>query len=154
MQYSGKEILEHLKKQQVAVIATNDSAGGMLRLRIMYYGVDVDFSCYLMTLKDSPKLSHLAESGKVSILIYNLENPYENSWECEMNGYVEVVPDDDGIKKALLELKGRNPFADVAIEAGLTAGHFSFLRFSPKILRFRVYSESLNNEQPTVLEFK
>ena len=153
MQYTAKEIFSRLKERQVAVIATNDSKGGYVRLRVMYYGVTDKFECYLMTLKDSPKLSQLAGAGKVSVLIYNLENPFDLSWECELNGFVSVLNLEQDQARALAELKGRNPFADVALEAGLTAGHFAFLKLSPTILRFRVYSEALNNEPPTVIEF-
>ncbi len=153
MQYSARDIFERLKERQVAVIATDDSKSGYVRLRVMYYGVTDKFECYLMTLKDSPKLSHLAGAGKVSVLIYSLENPFDLSWECELNGFVSLLNSEQEQARALEELKGRNPFADVALEAGLTAGHFAFLKLSPTILRFRVYSEALNNEPPTVIEF-
>ena len=154
MQYPAEQIFKRLKGRQVAVIATNDNNLGQIRLRIMYYGITESFECYLMTLKDSPKLTHLAEAGKVSVLIHSLENPFDLSWECELNGFVSVLESRQEQSRALQELKGRNPFADVAIEAGLTAGHFAFLKLSPAVLRFRVYSEALNNEPPTVIEFK
>ncbi len=154
MQHSKDEVLKRLKESQVAVIATNDNKGGQIRLRLMYYGISERFECYLMTLKDSPKLTHLADAGKVSVLVHSLETPFDLSWECELNGYVSVIDSEQEQGRALQELKGRNPFADVALEAGLTAEHFVFLKLSPMLLRFRVYSEALNDEAPTVIEFK
>ena len=154
MQYSAGQVFSRLKERQVAVIATNDNSSTQIRLRVMYYGITETFTAYLMTLKDSPKLTHISGAGKISALIYSLETPYDLSWECELNGFVSVLNTEAETSKALLELKGRNPFADVALEAGLTAGHFAFLKLSPTILRFRVYSEALNNEPPTVIEFK
>ena len=152
--HTKEEIAALLKKQQVAVIATNDNPSDSIRLRIMYYGIGSNFECYLMTLKDSPKLAHITDSSRVTMLFYNLESPFENTWEAEMNGSAEILFKLEEIKTALEELKGRNPFADVALEAGLTAGHFAFLKFKPETLRFRIYSESLHNVPPTVLEFK
>ena len=63
-----------------------------------------------------------------------------------------LVESKEDVDFALKTLDGKNPFADVAIESGITA-QFSFVRIKPWILRFRVYGEALKGEPPTVLEF-
>ena len=66
--HSKEEIAVLLKKQQVAVIATNDNTADSIRLRIMYYGIGEGFECYLMSFNDSPKLSQITVSSRVTML--------------------------------------------------------------------------------------
>lgn len=154
MKHDKNEIMSLLKQQQIAVIGTNDSVQGFVRLRIMYYGIDENFNCFLMSLSDSPKVEQILTSNNISMLVFNFEDPYDKSWEAEINGRIVIIRSQEDINTALKELKGRNPFADVASEAGIVTNNFVLMRLKPELLRFRIYGEALNSVSPTVIKFE
>ncbi|MFA5779335.1 MAG: pyridoxamine 5'-phosphate oxidase family protein [Elusimicrobiota bacterium] len=145
------EILPHLEKKNVGVLGTVDKDLKYVRLRVMYYGVDSKFNCYLMSTKGSPKVEQILSSLNVSFIVFGLENPYDNSWEIEIDGRAELLKSPSEINTALKKLEGRNPFADVSIESGIT-GQFDLIKLTPKVVRFRLYGEALKGTPPTVLE--
>lgn len=147
----ANEILSHLEKNTVGILGTLDKDSKYIRLRVMYYGVDSKFNCYLMSMKGSPKIEHLLSSPNLSFIVFGLEDPYDTSWEVEIDGNAEFLKSRDEINYALEKLKGRNPFADVAIESGIT-GQFDLIKLSPKIVRFRLYGEILLGTPPTLLK--
>ena len=149
--HTMQEILACLKDKTTGVLATSDENSKNTRLRIMYYGVDDKFAVYLMSVKDAPKIANIVNSPQASFLVYGVEEPYENTWEIEINGYAELISGDAAVG-ALEKLKGRNPFADVALESGIT-NRFELIRLSPKNLRFSNYGEALTGIAPTVLNF-
>jgi general stress protein 26 len=151
-QLHGKEfILARLRKQSVGILGTIDSASGMVRQRVMFYGVDDGFRCYLMSTKESPKISQILSSQSISFIVFGPEEPYDQSWEAELDGRAELLSEKRDVHTALEHLKGRNPFADVAIESGITR-QFDLLRLIPSVVRFRIYGEALKGELPTVIE--
>jgi|SRR3989339_396618 len=147
----AQEILSHLEKNAVGILGTLDKDSKYIRLRVMYYGIDSKFNCYLMSMQDSPKIKQLLFSPNVSFIVFGLEEPYDTSWEAEIDGNAELLKSLDEIKYALEKLRGRNPFADVSIESGIT-GQFDLIKITPKIVRFRLYGETLIGTPPTVLE--
>lgn len=151
VKHDAKEILAHLNRNAVGVLGTLGEKSKDIRLRVMYYGVNDKFYCYLMSTKGSPKISQILESSNVSFIVFGLEDPYDNSWEVEIDGTAVLVTQLDELKYGLETLKGRNPFADVAIEAGVT-GQFDLIKLTPKVVRFRLYGEGLTGVPPTVLE--
>lgn len=146
------EITACLKSENIGMLATLDHHFNVVRLRVMYYGLDDHFNLYFMSTKDSPKMDQIKSHSDISFLIFGLGDPYDKSWEVEVNGEAEILEKKEDVDFALSKLQGKNPFADVAIESGITA-QFSFVRIKPWILRFRVYGEALKGEPPTVLEF-
>jgi len=118
----------------------------------MYYGADSKFNCYLMSTKGSPKIDQILTTSNVSFIVFGLEDPYDNSWEVEIDGKAELLRETEEVNGALEKLKGRNPFADVAIESGITR-QFDFIKLIPNVVRFRLYKEALEGMPPTVLEF-
>lgn len=113
--------------------------------------IDEKFNGYLMSTKGSAKIGQITVFPTTSFLVFGLEEPYDRSWEIEIDGEARLLSQQEDIGCALKELKERNPFADVAIEAGIT-GQFDFIKLIPRILRFRVYGEALKGVPPTVLE--
>ena len=147
-----KEILANLKKKQEGVVSNKDEKTGLIRSRVMYYGIDESFVCYLMSVKDSPKVENIISSPNISMIVFGVEEPFDLSWEVEINGIAKLIRAEKDIGTALKALEGRNPFADVAIESGITS-QFDFIRLTPKFVRYRVYKEALNSVPPSVLSF-
>lgn len=151
--HKESEILSFLKKGTLGIFATREINSENIRQRIMYYGIDDDFNCYLMSTKESPKIEQVQSSSKVSFMIFTLEDPYDKSWEIEIDGLAILLKEETEIQFALNKLMGKNPFADVALESGII-GQFDFLKLIPEIVRFRVYGEALNGNSPTILHFQ
>ena len=149
--HDAREILAHLEKETVGILGTLDQVKG-IRLRVMYYGIDDKFNCYLMSTKGSPKTNQALSSPNISFIAFGLEDPYDNSWEIEIDGEAKLVKQKEEMNYALEKLKERNPFAEVAIESGITE-QFDLIKIIPKVVRFRLYGEALKGISPTVLEF-
>ena len=151
--HKESEILSFLKKGTLGILGTNDTKSENVRQRVMYYGIDDKFNCYLMSTKESPKIDQIQSSSKVSFIILTIEDPYENSWEIEIDGFAELLSDKKEIDFALEKLKGKNPFADVVLESGIIR-QFDFVKLTPDIVRFRKYGEALSGNPPTIIEMK
>ncbi|OGF44465.1 MAG: hypothetical protein A2231_10560 [Candidatus Firestonebacteria bacterium RIFOXYA2_FULL_40_8] len=147
-----KEVLACLKKKQEGIVSNRDEKTGLIRSRVMYYGVDESFVGYLMSVKDSPKVENILVSPGITMIVFGMEEPFDLSWEIEINGTAQLLTKDKDIMTALQTLKGRNPFADVAFESGITS-RFDFIRLTPKFVMYRVYKEALNSEPPFLLKF-
>lgn len=106
-----------------------------------------------MSTKDSPKVQHVISSHSISLMVSGLEDPYDTSWEVEINGAATLLESKKDIFFALNTLKGANPFADVALESG-EVDIFSFIRLTPSVLMFRIYGEALAGAQPTVITIR
>ncbi len=150
--HENSRILSCLGRVNVGVLATLEKKLGTMRQRVMYYGFDENFSCYLLSAKGSPKTNHALASIDVSFMVFGLEDPYDKSWEVEIDGNSELLTKAVDISFALEKLKGRNPFADIAIESGISA-QFDLIRINPTIVRFRVYGEILKGMPPTIVVF-
>lgn len=148
---SREEVLENLEKEKVGVLSSKGEEEN-IRLRVMYYGVDKGFNFYLMTSRDSPKVREITAHPRVSFLVYHLEEPFDRSWELEVEGRVKIVEKGRDLSKGLATLKGKNPFVDVAVEAGIT-DEFVILHLIPSLIRFRIYGDILKGLPPTVWEF-
>lgn len=149
--HTKEEILSHLEKMPVGVLATFSEDHQVIRLRVMYYGFDEQLNIYLMSTKDSPKVQQVISSHSVSLMVNGLEDPYDASWEVEINGEATLLETKKDILFALDTLKGINPFADVALESG-EVDIFSFIRLKPSVVMFRIYHEALKGEPPTILK--
>ncbi|NQT25870.1 hypothetical protein HQ585_10975 [candidate division KSB1 bacterium] len=148
--HSKSEVLKYLQKGSTGVLATLDKTPKLIRQRVMYYGIDKKFHCYLMSTKESPKVPQILSTSNLSMLVFGLETPYDNSWEIELNGPAELLENTLDIEYALSTLKERNPFADVALESGIYR-QFDFVRLNPTLVRFRIYREALSGESVTVI---
>jgi len=152
VQHDKAEIFSYLRKKTVGDFATLDKKSNNIRLRVMYYGLDDRFNCYLMSTRGSAKIDQIVVFPVTSFLVFGLEEPYDSSWEVEIDGKARLLERPEDIDFALKELRERNPFAEVAIESGIT-GQFDLIKLTPRILRFRIYGEALKGVPPTVLEF-
>jgi hypothetical protein len=148
--HSTEEILSRLHRESIGTLGTMDPHSGEIRLRLMYYGIDDRFGCYLMSTKGSPKIDHLRLSAKFSFLVFGLEDPYDASWEVELIGTADLLETEPEIRAAVARLQDRNPFADVAVASAITA-HFDYLKLIPETIRFRIYGEALQGLPATVL---
>ena len=151
--HQKSKILDYLKKESLGILSTRETNSENIRQRVMYYGIDDDFNCYLMSTKESPKIEQIQSSTKVSFIILTIEDPYDKSWEIEIDGMATLLKEETEIQFALDKLMGKNPFADVALESGII-GQFDFVKLIPEFVRFRVYGEALNGNPPTVLHFQ
>ena len=151
IQHDIGEILSYLNRQTVGILGTLDNKSENIRLRVMYYRIDNKFNCYLMSMKGSPKISQILLSSSISFIIFGLEEPYDNSWEVEIDSSAQILNQSEEINYALEKLKERNPFADVAIESSITE-QFNLIKLIPKIVRFRLYGEALTGVPPTILK--
>ena len=151
--HQKSKILDYLKKGSLGILSTRETNSENIRQRVMYFGIDDEFNCYLMSTKGSPKIEQVQSSSKVSFIIFSKEDPYDRSWEIEIDGIAEPLENKKEINFALEKLQGKNPFADVAVESGII-GQFDFVKLIPEIVRFRVYGEILNGNPPTILHFK
>jgi len=147
IQHDIGEILSHLSRETVGILGTLDNKSENIRLRVMYYRIDNKFNCYLMSMKGSPKISQILLSSSISFIIFGLEEPYDNSWEVEIDSSAQILNQSEEINYALEKLKERNPFADVAIESSITE-QFNLIKLIPKIVRFRLYGEALTGVPP------
>jgi general stress protein 26 len=145
-------IMGYLKKESLGILSTLETDIERIRQRVMYYGIDDKFNCYLMSTKGSPKIEQIQYSPEVSFIIFTKEDPYDKSWEIEIDGNIELITGKKEINFALEKLRGKNPFADVALESGIV-GQFDFMKLTPDIVRFRVYGEALNGNLPSILQF-
>lgn len=150
-QHGKNEILDCLARMAVGVLNTLDRETEDIRSRVMYYGFDDTFNCYFMSLAGSPKIDQVISAPRVSMMIFGFEDPYDQSWEIEINGAAKLLESPEDIAFALEALKGRNPFADVAIESGISS-QFSCFRLKTEVVRYRLYGEALKGNPPTVLE--
>ncbi len=149
--HNAEKIHSCLEKESVGILGTLDKELDYIRLRVMYYGNDDKFNCYLMSTKDSPKVNQILSSSNISFIVFKLEDPYDNSWEIEIDGKAVLLKEKGEVEFALEKLKERNPFAEVAIESGITR-QFDVIKLVPKVIRFRLYGEALKGTPPTVLE--
>jgi len=149
--YSDKVITAHLKKESIGILGTWDKNNDSIRQRVMYYGFDQKLSFYLMSTKGSPKIEQILADSHFSFIVFGIEDPFDESWEVEINGQARLLATNKEIDSALDRLKDGNPFAEVAFESGITS-HFDFIQLTPKVIRFRIYGEALKGTPPTVLE--
>jgi len=151
-EHNKNEILALLKKSSTGTLGTLEKESQNVWLRVMYYGVDDNFNCYFMSTRESPKISQIMSSSLISFLVSELEEPYDRSWEIEINGNAQVLSEKQDLNFALGTLKDRNPFSDVAIESGITS-YFVLVKLIPQIIKFRLYGEALQGEPPTIIQF-
>ncbi|OVE78599.1 hypothetical protein BVY01_05060 [bacterium I07] len=152
IRHSADELLGRFKRGSTGILGTVNTNTNESRLRVMYYGVDDDFNCYMMSTKGSPKVEQISMCSSVAFLIFVVEEPYDLSWEIEVNGQAVFLDNDSEIQIALKTMMDRNPFADVALESGITR-QFDFFKLIPVTIRFRIYGEALQGNEPTILEF-
>lgn len=150
-QHNVREIFSRTNKESVGILGTLDKKTGSVRLRVMYYGIDDKFNCYLMSMKGSPKINQILTSSATSFMAFGIEEPYDNSWEIEIDGSAHLLKQEEELTFALGRLKERNPFADVAIESGIT-GQFDLIKLIPRVVRFSLYGEALKGAAPTILK--
>ena len=146
-----KEILYNLAKGSVGILGTYDNQSNKIKQRIMYYGLDKKFNLFLMSSKNSPKMNQILLFPEVSFIVYSLENPYDNSWEIEVEGKVSILKDEKEINAALIILKDRNPFANVTYESSII-NQFNFIHLNPKIVKFSIYGKTLKGIPPYILQ--
>ena len=149
--HSKADVLNYLQKENTCVLASIDNDQQLVRQRVMYYGIDNKFRCYLMSTKESPKVPQIISTANLSMLVFGLENPYDESWEVELNGPARILESSEDIEYALINLKDRNPFADVALESGIHR-QFDFICMTPVLIRFRIYKEALSGEPMTLIK--
>ena len=147
-----KMVLDLMRKESTGILATYDNNTNEIRLRVMYYGLDNEFNCFLMSARESPKISQILSSSNVTFIVFKEEDPYDKSWELEINGVANLLEEDTDINYALGKLRNRNPFADVALESGITK-HFEMIKIVPQLVRFREYGEALKGEPPVTIKF-
>lgn len=146
----NKDVLRALQKNTVGILATFDNQSNKIKQRIMYYGIDSKFNFYFMSSKNSPKMNQMLSSPEVSFMVYGLEDPYDNTWEIEIEGRVRIIEELKEQETVVKNLKDRNPFANVAIESNII-NQFNFIHLVPKVIKYSIYGEILKGNSPVII---
>ncbi len=147
----NKEVLKALKKKTVGVLAAFDNKSNKIKQRIMYYGIDSKFNIYFMSSKNSSKMNQMLQASEVSFIVYDLEEPYDNTLEIEIEGKVTIIEELNEQEIILNNLKNRNPFANVAIESNII-NHFDFFHLIPEVIKYSIYGEILKGNSPVIIK--
>jgi general stress protein 26 len=147
----NKEVLKALQRTTVGVLAALDNKSNKIKQRIMYYGIDSKFNIYFMSSKNSSKMNQMSISPEVSFIVFGLEEPYDNTWEIDIEGRVRIVEELKEQEIILNNLKNRNPFANVAIESNII-NHFNFFHLIPEVIKYSIYGEILKGNSPVIIK--
>ncbi|MDO8569046.1 MAG: 1,4-dihydroxy-2-naphthoate octaprenyltransferase [Dehalococcoidales bacterium] len=150
MEHTRQEIQSVMDKVEVAVVAS--SAGDKLRQRMMHYAFNEDCEIYLATMKGDPKTIQMVNHPSVALLISFPGANINESREIEITGKAVFVRDQAERDKALEMTAKRSPVVKYMTGSG-NAGQLDCIKVVPDTLKFRVFSEIVQGQPPTVIEF-
>lgn len=143
-------IREFLQTSDVAVIAT--SAGEDLRLRTMHLGFEDDFSIYLATMHNDPKVIQMTHNPSVAIMVHRLPDDVTESEEVEYTGRAMVIRDPAEREKCLQATGKTSPIVQ-ALTAQNNTEVLDCIKIVPQLIKYRKFKEIVQGVPPTVLEF-
>jgi len=144
------EILENLRKKDVIYVSTLQGKG--IRSRIMHFYADNDFSIFLASMKNDPKITQIISNPNVSLLCHIEEKELQDSKEIEITGVASLIEDDEERKRALNLLSQKSPVVKALLEAGKD-DLLHCVKISPESVKYRVFKEIVQGLPPTVIEF-
>lgn len=148
--HTREEILSVLESVPVTAVAT--SAGMATRNRMMHFGADENFDCYLASIKGDPKTLQITHHPSVSLLIFRGGDDINESQEVEISGRAILVKDREERQRALKITAQRSPVVKYLVEAG-NEDALDCIKVAPEVVKFRVFKEIVQGLPPTVFEF-
>ena len=149
-QHSRKEIQSLMESVDVTAVAT--SAGDRLRVRMMHYANDEDFTIYLATMKGDPKTVQMTHYPSISLLCHQPGADINESREVEITGKALFVRDQKERERALEMTAKRSPVVKYLTESG-NSGMLDCIKVVPDTIKFRIFNEVVQGIPPTVIEF-
>ena len=149
-QHRREEILSLMQNVEVAAVAT--SAGEKLRVRMMHYATDENFTIYLATMKGDPKTVQMTHHPSISLLISQSRADINDSKEVEITGKGLFVTDQKEREQALQMTGKRSPVVKHLTETGNSA-MLDCIKVVPDTIKFRIFAEIVQGMPPTVIEF-
>lgn len=149
-QQDEAQIREFLQASQVAVIATN--SGEDIRLRMMHLGFEDDFSIYLATMHNDPKVIQMTHNPSVAIMVNKLDGPVTESEEVEYTGRAMIIRDRAERELCLKSTQKTSPIVQALMAQGNTEV-LDCIKIVPQVIKYRKFKEIVQGKPPTVLEF-
>ncbi len=150
IKHTREEVLDFLQTSETAVIAT--SAGETLRLRMMHLGVEDDFSIYLATMHNDPKVIQMLNHPSVSILTSSIPADITQAEEVEYVGKAVLLREPGERQKCLESTAKTSPIVQALMEQGNT-GVLDCIKIVPQWVKYRKFEEIVQGVPPTVIEF-
>ncbi|HEX6988899.1 MAG TPA: UbiA family prenyltransferase [Bacillota bacterium] len=145
-----QKVLAFLQRAETAVVAT--SGGDHLRLRMMHVGVEDDFSIYLASMKNDPKILQMTHHPSVSLMVSRIPDDVTEAEEVEYVGRAVVIRDPEERRRCLESTRRTSPIVASLIEAGNT-DVLDCIKIVPRWIKYRKFREITQGVPPTVLEF-
>ena len=150
IKHTKKEILSILKDLEVAGVAT--SGGDHIRIRMMHYAFDSDFTIYLASMKRDPKIIQLTTNPSISLLAHQSQENINKSKEVEIIGKALILKEEKERSKALEAIAVRSPVVAYLRNTG-NESMLECLKVIPQTIKFRIFEEIVQGLPPTVVEF-
>lgn len=148
--HSNEEILKDLRKREVLYISTLQ--GKSIKSRVMHFYADEDFTIYLASMKNDPKITQILSNPNVSLLVHIEEKELQDSKEVEITGIAKLIGDEDDRRKALTLLSEKSPVVKALVEAG-KEDLLHCVKVIPESIKHRVFKEIVHGLPPTVIDF-
>ncbi len=144
------EIRTLLRNTDVAVIAT--ASGEHIRQRTMHLGFEEDFSIYLASMHNDPKILQFINHPHVSILVLRRDGPITESEEVEYTGRAILLKDPADRERCLQATARTSPVVQ-ALAAQNQTSVLDCIQIVPETIKYRKFNEIVKGTPPTVLEF-
>ncbi|MBX6378461.1 MAG: UbiA family prenyltransferase [Clostridia bacterium] len=145
-----EKVLDFLKRSETAVVAT--SAGDHLRLRMMHLGIQDDFTIYLASMRNDPKIIQMINHPSVSIMVSRIPEDVTEAEEVEYVGRAVMVRDPEERRRCLEATRRTSPIVASLIQAGNT-DVLDCIKIVPRWIKYRKFREITQGVPPTVIEF-
>ncbi len=148
-QHDKQEVLDFLKKAEVAAVGTSNM--GSPRQRMMHFGSDENFNIYVSSMKGDPKVIQWSNIPETAILIHQGATFFEME-EVEVMGRAEIIKGAEQRQKAIDIMVQRSPIVANFEKVG-ALDRLEFIRIKPFTVKYRFVPEILQGEKPTIFEF-
>ncbi len=152
-------ILEDLRNSTEAAVST--FAGEYIRNRMMHYAVTDDFTFYLASMKNDPKIMHIINNPSINLIILRKKgDPSKymdvgefSKWsETEVIGTAELVRDKNERRRALELLYNRSPVVKLLVD-NKQDSILDIIKVTPHQIRYKRVADILRGRPPNVIDF-
>ena len=145
-----RKVLAFLQRAETAVVAT--SGGDHLRLRMMHVGVEDDFTIYLASMRNDPKIIQMINHPSVSLMFSRIPEDVTEAEEVEYVGRAEVIRD-PAERRRCIEATSRTSPIVASLAASGNTDVLDCIKIVPRWIKYRQFREITQGVPPTVLEF-
>ncbi len=147
--HSREEILRVIRQKDVLVVSTFH--GRKIKSRTMHFHTEDDFTIYLASMKNDPKISQILANPSISLLVYDEGKEPQDSKEIEITGVAMLVNEKDEKDRALRALSMRSPVVKALLDSG-KEDLLHCIKIIPESLKYRIFKEIVQGVPPTVIE--